>query len=135
MLEQINLSSVLQRIEAHEKTGLLTIRQSGKWVDLYVRNGQLMCIGPVRTSATLADRLLQDGVISPPTFQEVLRTINIANSGEIQIALFLMDRGFVGHEALRSWAIGKTLEVLRALLSWLNGEIYFEEGAVPAADR
>jgi len=135
MLEQINLSSVLQRIEAHEKTGLLIIRQSAKWVELYVRDGRLMCIGPVRTNATLAERLLQDGVISPHVFQEAMRTIGIASPGESQIALFLLDRGFVGHEALRSWATGKALEVLQTLLSWSYGEIYFDEAMTPSADR
>lgn len=134
-LEQINVSSVLQRIEAHEKTGLLTIKQSTKWVEFYVRDGRLMCIGPLRTNATLAERLLHDEVISPPIFQEIMRTLGVANPSEIQTTLFLMERGFVGQEALRSWATGKVLEVLQAMLNWSNGEIYFEEAVAPAEGR
>ncbi|MBV9229464.1 MAG: DUF4388 domain-containing protein [Chloroflexi bacterium] len=129
------MSSVLQRIEAHGKTGLLVVKQGVNWVEFYLRDGRLMCIGPVRTNSTLGDRLLQDGVISPQALQETLRIIGEPQPGETRMALTLMDLGLVGHEALRSWATQKAVEVLQILLTWSYGEVHFEEGAVPPPDR
>lgn len=130
------LLSLLQRIEAHEKTGLLIIKQgSGTWVELYFRDGRLMCIGPLRTNATLADRLLYDGVISSQAYQDVLRIIGPAEKSEIPFAITLMDNGHATQEQLRAWAAKKATEVLQVLLSWNVGEVHFEEQVSPHAER
>ncbi|MBO0796565.1 MAG: DUF4388 domain-containing protein, partial [Ktedonobacteraceae bacterium] len=135
-LELIKLSSILQRIEAHEKTGLLIIKQGrGTWVELYFRDGRLMCIGPLRTNATLADRLLYDGVISHQAYQEVVRIVGSGAQSEIPFAMALMDNGFATQEQLRQWASRKAIEVLQALLSWTSGEIHFEDQYAPQPDR
>jgi len=134
-LEQFTLSSVLQRIETHTKTGLLTIRQGTQSVELYLRDGRLMCVGPVRTNATLGDRLLQDGVISPHALQETLLAVGNARHSETRMALILIDLGYVGHEDLRAWATRKATEVLQVLLTWTSGEVHFDDGATPPSDR
>ncbi len=134
-LEQLSLANILQRIEMYEKNGVLIVRQGETWVELYIRSGRLMCIGPVRTTATLGDRLLQDGVISPQALQETLLAIGGAQPSETRMALTLMDLGYVGHEDLRAWATKKTTDVLQILLGWTSGEIHFEEDVAPAPDR
>ncbi len=134
-LEQFNLSSVLQRIETHSKTGLLTVRQGSPSVELYFRDGRLMCVGPVRTNATLGDRLLQDGVISSQVLQETLLAVGDARDCETRVALTLMDLGYVSHEDLRAWATRKATEVLQVLLTWTSGEVHFDEGAFPPNGR
>ncbi|WP_165423310.1 DUF4388 domain-containing protein [Ktedonosporobacter rubrisoli] len=134
-LEQLNLASVLQRVEAFSKTGLLVIKQGAHWVEFYFRDGRLMCIGPVRTNATLGERLLHDGLITPHALQETMLTIGEPRPGETRMALTLMDLGHVGHEELRTWSTNKALEVLRIMLTWASGEIHFEEGVAPQADR
>ena len=63
-LEQFSLSTILLKIEEEAKTGVLIIKQEAQWVELSFRQGQLVCIGPVRSNKTLGDRLLQAGVIS-----------------------------------------------------------------------
>ncbi len=135
MLEQLDLSSVLRRVETHSKTGLMVIRQENQWVELYFRDGRLMCVGPVRTSATLGERLLRDGVISPFALQETLLAVGNAQNSETRMALTLMDLGYVSHEELRAWATHNAVDVLEVLLSWRNGEVSFEEEATPPADR
>lgn len=134
LLEQIKLSSLLGRIEAHTKTGLLSVQQGGMRVEFYFRDGLLMCIGPVRT-ATLGDRLLQDGVISPQALYEAKQLIDSSHATENTIALALLERGYVGHEQLRTWSMKKALDVLQALLTWATGEVHFEEGIQPPPDR
>lgn len=134
-LEQFRLPNVLQRIESHEKTGLLVVRQGVRWVEFYFREGRLLCIGPVRTSATLGDRLLQDKVISQQVWQEVKRILGSDEQSETRVAITLMERGFVTREQLRTWTTDKSLTVLSAILAWTAGDIYFEESTQPPSDR
>ncbi|MFL5628603.1 MAG: DUF4388 domain-containing protein [Ktedonobacteraceae bacterium] len=134
-LEQLSLSLVLQGIETYAKTGLLVVKQDAHWVELYFRDGRLMCIGPVRPNASLADRLLQAGVISPQTLQNTLMTIGSAQPGETRIALTLMDLGYVSHESLRAWAAKEASEMIQFLLTLQSGELYFEDGMQPPPDR
>jgi len=134
-LEQFNLSSVLQRVETHSKTGLLIVKQGAHWVEFYFREGRLICIGPVRTNATLGERLLQDGVVSAHALQQALLSIGSDQPGETRTALALMDLGLVEHSALRAWAAQKAVDVLQVLLSWTSGEIYFEDEVPPPPDR
>jgi hypothetical protein len=134
-LEQFRLPNVLQRLEAHEKTGLLVVRQGVRWVEFYVRSGSLLCIGPVRTSATLGDRLLQDKIISQQVWQEVKPLLDSDEQSETRVAITLMERGHVTREQLRAWTTEKSLLVLSAVLAWTSGEVYFEENTQPPSDR
>jgi hypothetical protein len=132
---QFNLSSVLQRVETHSKTGLLIIKQGAHWVEFYFREGRMIFIGPVRTNATLGERLLQDGVISAQALQQALLALGVDQNSETRVALALMDQGLVEHSTLRAWASQKALDVLRVLLTWTDGEIYFEDEVPPPTDR
>ena len=100
-----------------------------------VRDGRLLCIGPVRTSATLGDRLLQDKIISQQVWQEVKSILGSDEQSETRVAIALMERGYVTREQLRAWATEKSLTVLGAILAWTSGEIYFEESTQPPSDR
>jgi hypothetical protein len=134
-LEQFRLPNVLQRIESHEKTGLLVVRQGEVWVEFYVRDGCLLCIGPVRTSATLGDRLVQDKIISQQVWQAVKPGLDSDALSEMRLAITLMQWGYVTREQLRAWTTEKSLTVLCAVLAWTSGEVYFEEDTQPPADR
>lgn len=135
MLEQFSLESVLRRIEAHAKTGLLTIKQGVQTVEFYLHEGRLLCIGPMRTVATLGERLQQDGVISQQVFQEVRRVLGPEEVVETRVALFLMEQGLVSREELRSWSMRKAVDVLNIVLPWSVGELHFTENAPPPSDR
>ncbi len=134
-IEKLNIASVLQRIEAFKKTGLLVVKQDVQWVEFYCREGRLLCVGPIRTDATLGERLLQDGVISARALQETMLDIGSAVPSETRIALTLMDLGYVKREELRAWAFEKNETILRLVLSWSTGEIFFEEDSAPPSER
>ena len=134
-LEQLDLSSVLKRLETYTKTGALVVKQGAQWVEFYFREGRLICIGPVRTDATLCERLLQAGVISEQAVRETMLVMGGAQPGEMRMALTLMDLGHVEHDALRAWATQNALGVLQAVCMWSHGEIYFEDDANPPPDR
>jgi hypothetical protein len=125
----------LQKAEAQAKTGLLIIKQDEQRVELSFRQGQLMCIGPVRSSKTLGERLLQAGVISPQALQEVAYILGPAQQSETRTAISLIDLGYLNEEKLRAWAAMEASRVLEALLVWTTGEIYFQEEQQPPADR
>ncbi len=134
-IEKLNVASVLQRIETFSKTGLLVVRQDIHWVELYCRDGHLLCVGPLRTSATLGERLLQDGVVSSAELQETMQAVGSNVPSETQIALTLMNLGYVTREELRTWATKKTEVVLAAVLAWSTGKLYFDENAGPPSER
>jgi hypothetical protein len=134
-LDQFSLSNVLQRIEANAKTGLLIVKQQEKWVELSFRQGLLMCIGPVRSTNSLGERLLQAGVISQEALQEVLSVLGASQQSETRAAITLVDLGYVNQENLYNWAAKEASGVLQVLLTWSTGEIYFEEGMQPPPDR
>lgn len=134
-LEKVNLPDILQRVEVYGKTGLLKVQQGEQQVELYYHQGQLICIGPVQTNITLGDRLLQDRVISQEALQEVMSAIELSHPSETRMALTLIDFGHVNREDLRAWATKEASKVIRVLLTWAKGEIYFEDGVQPAAER
>jgi hypothetical protein len=134
-LEHFNLTDVLQRLETHAKSGLLVVKQGEQWVELYFQQGQLLCIGPVRAKTTLEDRLVQAEVISPQARQETLLAIGTSEPSETQMAMMLLDLGYVSRETLRAWASKETTQVLQLLLTWLMGEIYFEDDVPPPTGR
>lgn len=135
MLEQINLASFLQRIEAHAKTGLCVIQQGVQRAELYFGEGRLLCIGLVRGDTTLGDRLVETRVISLQALQSALLFMETAELSEMRLALTLIDLGYVDPSALRAWAEQQTVSILQLLFTWSTGEIYFEEHVAPPADR
>ncbi|HLH60627.1 MAG TPA: DUF4388 domain-containing protein [Ktedonobacteraceae bacterium] len=134
-LEKVSLPEVLRRVESYGKTGLLKVQQGQQAVELYFRRGQLMCIGPVQAKVTLGERLLQDNIISPEALQEVMSAIELSHPSETRIALTLIDLGHVNHEILHTWAANEAAKVIRILLTWSAGEIYFEDEVQPAPER
>ena len=134
-LGQISLSIVLQRIEVYAKTGLLIVKQGENSVELSFRQGQLMCIGPIRTMRTLGDRLLEAGVISQEAYLEAVRALGASPQSETRTAIAFIDLGFVNQKSLYTLAMQEASRVLQVLLTWTTGEIYFEEGLQPPADR
>jgi hypothetical protein len=134
-LEQFKLAEVLQRLERHAKTGLLIIQQGSQWIEFYISDGHLLCIGPLRTQATLGERLVQDGVIPQGALQETLLVLGNSQAGESQTARKLIELRYASREALRAWTIHNTTKALKVLLLWESGDIYFEEGTLPPKDR
>lgn len=134
-LEQFDLTNILRRIEVFSKTGLLVVKQGDLWVELYFRQGQLVCIGPLRANISLIDRLLQAGLLSSQSLPQVMALLGSSGSNETRIALTLIKEGYLSHEALRAWSSYETSQILHAILTWQAGNIYFEEDYPTPADR
>jgi hypothetical protein len=135
MLEQFSLSTILLKIEGEAKNGVLIIKQEAQWVELSFHQGQLMCIGPVRSNKTLGDRLFQAGIISQRALQEISSTLGASLQNETRTVISLIDLGYLNQDSLYIWATQEATRVLQVLLSWATGEIYFEEGLQSPPDR
>lgn len=134
-LEQISLPVVLRRVEEHTKTGVLVIRQEPRWIELYFRDGRLICIGPVRPDTTLGDRLLRANIISRQVLQDTLDALGGSPVGETRLALTLMDLGHITRDDLQAWAAKEAASVLELLFSWQKGVVQFEDQQQPPVDR
>jgi hypothetical protein len=134
-LDQFDLSIILQRIESYQKTGLLLVKQGERVVELSFRQGQLLCIGPLRPDISLVDRLFQAGVISREAYQAVVHTLGADHYREVGAALTLIDLGHVNQQSLYSWAFSEASRVIEALIAWTEGDIYFEENQPPPSGR
>ncbi len=134
-LEQFSLSTILQKIEGEAKNGVLIIKQEAQWVELSFRQGQLMCIGPVRSNKTLGDRLLQAGLFRRKLFRRSINYFGVSLQNETRTVMTLIDLGYLSQDSLYVWAVQEAIKVLQVLLSWTTGEIYFEEGLQPPSDR
>ncbi|GAC1575553.1 MAG: hypothetical protein NVS4B1_01010 [Ktedonobacteraceae bacterium] len=134
-VEKLNVAAVLQRMETFTKTGLLVVKQDTQWIEFYCHEGRLLCVGPIRTDATLGERLLQDGMISFQALQETMLAIGGAVPSETRIALTLIDLGYIKREELRAWIAKKTQDILAAALSWSTGELLFDENADAPSER
>ena len=134
-LEQFSLSTILQKIEEEAKNGVLIIKREGQWVELSFRQGQLMCIGPVRSHKTLGDRLLQAGVISQKALQAITSALGASLQKETLTVITLIDLEYLNQDSLYVWAAQEATKILQVLLCWTTGEMYFDEGLQPPSDR
>jgi len=134
-LEQFHLSTILQKIEAEAKNGVLIVKQEAQWVELSFRQGHLMCIGPVRSNKTIGDRLLQAGVISQKALREISSIPGTSLQNETRTVVTLIDLGYLNQDSLYAWAAQEASKILLVLLSWTDGEMYFEESLQPPSDR
>lgn len=134
-LEQLDLANILRRLEIFAKTGLLAVKRQDTWVEFYFRQGQLVCLGPIRTNATLVDRLLQAQLLSFQALPQVMSVINVDEPNETRVALALINEGYLSREILRAWSAYETSQVLQSMSTWTAGEIYFEEDCLTPANR
>lgn len=134
-LEQFDLANILRRIEVFTKTGLLVAKQGEMWVEFYFRQGQLVCVGPVRGNVTLIDRLLQANLLSVQSLPQIKQIVSASEVNETRIALDLINEGFLSREILRAWASHETSQILQAIFSWPMGDIYFEDDCPTPTDR
>ena len=111
------------------------VQQGDLWVEFYFRQGQLVCVGPMRANTTLIERLTQAQLLSPGSLPQVRALIDPAETNETRLALTLINEGYLSREVLRAWASHETSQILRTVLSWSSGEIYFEEDRPTPANR
>jgi len=142
VIEQRAFLSILQRIEMHAKTGLLTFIHHEQEAELYFQQGQLTSIG-LKKAPSLGERLVQAHVISRDDLQEALLTLLAKEShslaakdrGDALIAQTLLELGLLHREQLKAWITQEAVEILQDLLTWSESDVSFVEGVPTPLDR
>src|SRR5215472_13381502 len=128
MLEQRKFSTILQRIECYEKTGLLTITQGKQRVELFFQQGQITGMGPLQWRALII-KLLQAGFIARYDVHKAWQVMGRAHNempltaghSAREMALTLTELGLVSRERLCALAAQEVTEVLQDPLTWSEG--------------
>jgi cellulose synthase (UDP-forming) len=142
VIEQRAFLNVLQRIEQHAKTGLLTLIHNEQEAELYFQQGQLTSIS-LKKSPAFGERLVQAGIISQDALQAALLTLLTTNSqalttdmhGDILMAQTLLELGKLRREQLNTWVRQEAVEILQDLLTWSESDVSFTEGVATPPDR
>ena len=142
VVEQRAFLSVLQRIETHAKTGLLTLIYNEQEAELYFQQGQLTSIS-LKKAPSLGERLVQARVISQDDLQEALLTLITTDDhslaakdrGDVLMARTLLELGLLRREQLSAWTTQEAVEILQDLLTWSESEVSFVEGVSAPLDR
>ena len=141
VIEQRAFLSVLQRIELHAKTGLLTLIHNEQEAELYFQQGQLTSIS-LKKGPALGERLVQAGIISQDTLQEALLTLLATDStlatnnhGDALMAQTLLGLGKLRREQLSAWMRQEAVAILQDLLAWSESDASFTEGVATPPDR
>lgn len=134
-LDQFDLSIILQKIEEYQKTGLFLVKRGETSVELWFRQGHLMCIGPVRPGVTPGARLVQAGVISLAACYAIEHMLGERSRNEYDAVNALIEGQYLNREGIIQWATYEASHVLDVILAWENGDLYFEEDLLPPTHR
>ena len=134
-LDQFDLSIILQKIEEYQKTGVLTIRRGATVVELCFRQGQMVCIGPIKPGLTIGERLVRAGVISSEVCASVELALGERASSEYEAVKTFLETHYIDEKRLVAWASTESSQVLTAILGWEEGDLYFEAEQLPPAHR
>lgn len=135
-LEQLQLPTLLERIQHDQKTGKVLVIYDGVQEEIYVDQGQVVAVSSPDEKEPLLRRLARSGVVSLSILQHLPTNIGQILSqsqghkrySDVQIAKALLELGVVSHEQLAKWAKQESTKALQHLLSQPTGQVYFDEG-------
>src|SRR3984893_8215124 len=133
-LDQLQLPTLLDRIQLHQKTGKVIVTCGNVQEEIYIYRGQVVTVSPQYDKEPLLRRLIHSGVVS----LDELKQIHIGQIisqfqdnkrySDVQIAKMLLKLGIVNSEQLANWVQQENTKALLRILNQLDGQIYFEEG-------
>lgn len=134
-LGQFALRNVLRGIESNQSTGRLLLRRGSLRAAVYFASGQWMLAQRLGMSQALSQQLVQAGLFTPNQFEDTIgipfaQTVQFPDRELIRMVLSMR---LVTPEQLRTWAIRDAILLLDVVLSWPDGDFYFEDG-VPMPD-
>ena len=128
-LRDFGVAEILQLIMTQEKTGVLTLKSSGRVANIGFENGKLVeaTYGDASRDKVLKDYFTKSGRISPEELREIER--HQAETGS-HFEEVLLKFGFVSEKELKELVVFRIQEVLDVLLTWNEGDYRFDTDAV-----
>jgi hypothetical protein len=133
--QQYPLPDVLGLIESGQRTGRLVAGRGAPMAHIYVVNGQWVNGERLGTGLTLAEQLVQAGLLTSAQLADLLGiqvedTITLADS---QLVRMLIGARILTQEQLQAWAMADAAAMLSIMLTWTDADFQFEDGVpVPA---
>ena len=142
-LDQLELPTLLERIQLHKKTGKVIVICNDVQEEIYIHQGWVVAVSSLYDKEPLLSRLLRSGVVSLSDLQELPANIGqiISQSqgnkrySDVQIAKVLLKLSILTREQLMHWVQQENTHALQHLLSQSTGQICFEEVAQLPSDN
>lgn len=128
-LRDYGLPDVLDSIESAQRTGRLTLTNGPLSASVYCSVGQWLLTERSGPGQMLAQQFVKAGIISEEQF-EAATSVSFDQAGsipDVQVVRALMSARMITQEHLRAWAINDALALLSVVLTWVDGDFYFED--------
>ena len=143
MIEQEKLTTLIQYVEVHKKTGRLTLLRDEDSAEVYLFHGQMVAIALNHAEDTLVRRLLHSGLVSldelqtvPPAIGRVISQLQDGGqSNDAKIAKILIKLNIMSQEQLVQWIRQDAEATWQQLLTSPMSNVYFEDEVQPPIDH
>ena len=131
-IENFHLSSILQLLSADKKSGLLTIDDGTRKVQVFISNGNIVYAVGTQKEVRLGYLLRTKGIISA---EELQKALTLAKQRKERLGKILVERGFISVETLKKFLHQQVREILYDLFLWKNGAFEYVDQEINLADE
>ncbi len=132
-LRQYRINDILRLIGDSSRRGRIVIERPGLQAMLYCESGQLIAIWRSGTNPSLAQRWVNNNIISLAVLRQMATVLNLdpQQMQDQQFAKAAVDMQVVTYEQVERWALFDATELIGYLMTWRDGDYRFEEGFMP----
>lgn len=121
-IETFYLSSILQLLSGDKKTGVLTISEGNRRVQVFIKNGNIIYATGAQKEVRLGYLLRTKGIISA---EELQGALSLAKQRNERLGKILVEKGYISTETLRKFIHQQVREVLYDLFLWKRGDFEY----------
>jgi DNA-binding MarR family transcriptional regulator len=123
-IESFHLPSVLQLLSGDKKTGILTIADSTRKVQVYIKQGNIVYAVGSQKEVRLGYLLRTKGIISA---EELQKALLLAKERKERLGKILVEKGYISLETLRKFLQQQIRDILYDLFLWQQGDFKYVE--------
>jgi hypothetical protein len=131
-IETFYLSSILQLLCGDKKTGVLSIAEGDRRVDIYLKNGGIVSAAGTQKEVRLGYLLRSKGIISA---EELQAALTLAKQRQERLGKILVEKGYISAETLKRFIHQQVREILYDLFLWQRGEFEYVDKDVAIDDE
>jgi len=121
-IETFYLSSILQLLCGDKKTGVLSIGEGDRRVNIYLKNGSIVYAAGTQKEVRLGYLLRSKGIISA---EELQAALTLAKQRQERLGKILVEKGYISAETLKRFIHQQVREILYDLFLWQRGEFEY----------
>lgn len=131
-IETFYLSSILQLLCGDKKTGVLSIAEGDRRVNIYLKNGSIVYAAGTQKEVRLGYLLRSKGIISA---EELQAALTLAKQRQERLGKILVEKGFISAETLKRFIHQQVRDILYDLFLWQRGEFEYLDKDVAIEDE